>query len=45
MSRLEKGDPIPEFVLADQNGSEVTSADYRGRNLLVYVYPKANTSG
>lgn len=29
----------------DQNGNEIKSSDYRGRKIVLYSYPKANTSG
>jgi thioredoxin-dependent peroxiredoxin len=43
--RLEAGDPAPSFRLLDQHGSEVGLEDYRGRKLLVYFYPEADTPG
>ncbi|HEY8202650.1 MAG TPA: thioredoxin-dependent thiol peroxidase [Actinomycetota bacterium] len=45
MSQLKPGDPAPSFELPDQNGRPVRLEDYRGRKLLVYFYPKADTSG
>lgn len=39
------GDKIPEFLGIDQNGKEIKSSDYRGRKIVLYSYPKANTSG
>ena len=39
------GDKIPEILGIDQNGREIKSSDYRGRKLVLYSYPKANTSG
>lgn len=39
------GDRIPEILGTDQNGQEIKSSDYRGRKLVLYSYPKANTSG
>ena len=39
------GDKIPEVLGVDQNGREIKSSDYRGRKLVLYSYPKANTSG
>ncbi len=39
------GDRIPDLLGTDQNGKEVKRSDYQGRKLLLYSYPKANTSG
>lgn len=39
------GDKIPEILGIDQNGNEIKSSDYRGRKIILYSYPKANTSG
>jgi peroxiredoxin Q/BCP len=39
------GDPPPDFALLDQHGETVRLEDYRGRKLLVYFYPEADTSG
>lgn len=39
------GERIPEVLGTDQNGKEIRSGDYRGRKLVLYSYPKANTSG
>jgi peroxiredoxin Q/BCP len=45
MAQLQPGDPAPGFELPDQAGRSVKLADYRGRKLLVYFYPKADTPG
>ena len=39
------GDKIPDVLGKDQNGKEIKSSDYRGRKIVLYTYPKANTSG
>lgn len=39
------GDKIPEVLGIDQDGKEIKASDYRGRKLILYSYPKANTSG
>jgi len=42
---LEPGTPAPDFTLADQNGQAHSLADYRGKKVVLYFYPKDNTSG
>lgn len=39
------GDKIPEVLGTDQDGREIKASDYRGRKLILYSYPRANTSG
>ena len=39
------GEKIPEILGIDQNGNEIKSSDYRGKKIILYGYPKANTSG
>ena len=43
--RLEAGTAAPDFTLADQHGRTVRLQDFRGRKLLVYFYPQADTPG
>lgn len=45
MARLESGDTAPPFELADQHERRVSLADLRGRKVLVYFYPEADTPG
>ena len=45
MARLEPGDSAPPFELADQHKRRVSLADLRGRKVLVYFYPEADTPG
>jgi peroxiredoxin Q/BCP len=42
---LKPGDPAPPFNLPDQSGQEVSLSGFRGRKVLVYFYPKADTPG
>ncbi|MCM1514920.1 MAG: peroxiredoxin [Paraprevotella sp.] len=42
---MKVGDRIPEILGHDQNGNEIKAEDYRGRKIVLYSYPKANTSG
>lgn len=39
------GDPAPAFSLLDQHGQTVRLEDLRGRTVLVYFYPEADTPG
>ncbi|MDE3204293.1 MAG: thioredoxin-dependent thiol peroxidase [Acidobacteriota bacterium] len=45
MAQLAVGDPAPDFTLLDQHGRSTSLEDYRGRHVLVYFYPKADTPG
>ena len=42
---VEVGQPAPDFALPDQNGEPVRLSDLRGRRVVVYFYPKADTPG
>lgn len=39
------GDPAPDFELPDQDGTPVRLSDLRGRSVVLYFYPKADTPG
>lgn len=39
------GDKAPELLGVDQNGNDVRLSDFAGQNLVLYFYPKDNTSG
>ena len=45
MTKLSSGDEAPPFSLRDQHGETVGLEDFRGRKLLVYFYPEADTPG
>jgi peroxiredoxin Q/BCP len=45
MPQLQPVDKAPPCPLSDQQGNTVTLSDFKGRKLLVYFYPKANTPG
>jgi thioredoxin-dependent peroxiredoxin len=45
MTKLAKGDQAPVFELSDQDGNKVSLSDFKGKRLLVYFYPRANTPG
>jgi peroxiredoxin Q/BCP len=42
---LKVGDKAPEFHLKADDGKEVSLADFRGKRVLLFYFPKANTSG
>ena len=42
---LEVGTKAPDFTLPDQNGEMHTLSDYLGKKVILYFYPKDNTSG
>ena len=42
---IQEGKTAPAFTLPDQNGNKVALKDFKGKNVIVYFYPKDNTSG
>ena len=42
---LEVGTKAPAFTLPDQNGTMVSLSDFAGKKVVLYFYPKDNTSG
>jgi len=42
---LKEGTKAPDFTLQDQNGESHRLSDYRGKKVILYFYPKDNTSG
>jgi len=42
---LNVGDKAPDFSLASDSGKKVSLKDFRGQNLVLYFYPKADTPG
>ncbi|MET3812489.1 thioredoxin-dependent thiol peroxidase [Arthrobacter sp. UYEF3] len=42
---LQPGSEAPDFTLPDANGTQFSLADYRGKKVIVYFYPKAATPG
>ena len=42
---LQKGDKAPDFSAVDQDGKLHSLKDYKGKKLVVFFYPKANTPG
>ena len=45
MAELKTGDKAPEFRLTADDGSQIALADLRGKNVVLYFFPKALTSG
>lgn len=45
MSTLTQGSPAPDFDLPADAGSRIKLSDLRGRKVVLYFYPKDNTSG
>jgi len=45
MARLEAGQPAPAFSLEADDGSTVSLADLAGRSVVLYFYPKDDTTG
>ncbi|MFN9304567.1 MAG: redoxin domain-containing protein [Planctomycetota bacterium] len=43
--KLARGDAAPDFACADATGAVRALADYRGKHVLVWFYPKADTPG
>ncbi|OEE38009.1 thioredoxin-dependent thiol peroxidase [Vibrio ordalii] len=45
MKTLTAGTPAPAFSLLDQDGNTISLADFSGKKVLFYFYPKAMTPG
>ncbi|WP_421802827.1 thioredoxin-dependent thiol peroxidase [Flagellimonas sp.] len=45
MNMLKVGDKVPDFSAKDQDGNTINLNDYKGKKLVVFFYPKANTPG
>jgi peroxiredoxin Q/BCP len=42
---LKEGVKAPEFSTVDSNGNKVSLKDFRGKDVVLYFFPKANTPG
>jgi len=42
---LEEGTPAPDFEVQDHSGRTVRLKDFRGKNVLLWFYPAADTPG
>ena len=45
MNTLKVGDALPNITVNDQDGNPISLANYKGKKLAVFFYPKANTPG
>jgi peroxiredoxin Q/BCP len=45
MSKLNIGDKAPDFTLQNQNGETIKLSDFKGKKVVLYFYPKDDTSG
>ncbi len=45
MTKLKIGDQAPAFESVDQDGKKVLLSDFKGKKLVLYFYPRDNTSG
>lgn len=45
MIQLKEGDKAPDFKGINQEGKEISLNDFQGKKLILYFYPKDNTSG
>jgi len=42
---LKIGDKAPEFILTSDERKDVSLANFKGKRVLLFFFPKANTSG
>ncbi len=42
---IEINSKAPDFTLPDENGNPVSLDQFRGKNVVLFFYPKANTPG
>ncbi|KQC00217.1 thioredoxin-dependent thiol peroxidase [Pedobacter sp. Hv1] len=45
MTTLQQGDKAPAFTSKDQNGNTISLAQFKGKKVVLYFYPKDNTPG
>jgi len=43
--KLKEGDPAPKFSAVTTGGGKISLADYQGKNVILYFYPKDDTPG
>ncbi len=44
-AKIKVGEPVPDFALPDDRGEMVKLSDFRGKKIILYFYPKDDTSG
>ena len=42
---IKPGDPAPDFTVTSHEGRSVSLSDFRGRRVLIWFYPEADTPG
>jgi len=42
---LKVGDKAPDFALTSDEGKQVSLSDFKGKRVLFFFFPKANTPG
>jgi peroxiredoxin Q/BCP len=42
---MDTNNKAPDFTLLDQNGEKVSLKDFKGKTVVLYFYPKADTPG
>ena len=45
MAKPQEGEKAPDFTAKDQNGKTVSLSDFKGKNVILYFYPKDDTPG
>jgi thioredoxin-dependent peroxiredoxin len=45
MGKIVEGKPAPDFTLPDADGKPVTLSGFKGKDVLVFFYPKDDTPG
>ncbi len=45
MSKAILGKPVPDFTLPATGGKDISLSDFRGKNVVIYFYPKDSTPG
>jgi peroxiredoxin Q/BCP len=43
MNTLKEGDKVPNFITTDQDGNTINLEDFKGKKVVVFFYPAANT--